>query len=313
MNKTRPNLHFQKENTYPIYIAISLIPLLCYGFYKNGILPFLNHDTSLYQMLRLILFPLVGISVGCFIEYIFWKKNKSKQIWTNLPLYGLITAMTIPIGANLFVFALLLATIFLIARKIKWKISPLFLSIGLFAILYTILGNSYFENGSEKNHILIYSIADIFFGRNIGGIFTTSIFWSFLSFLLLCFNPYYKKEIPLYSIGVFCLLTFIFEMIIPTGDFLKSLFHSSFMFGSIFISPEIYYSPYTEKGKICYSILIGLLGFLLIRFFSPFTGIYIGILMISILVPFLDNYVLVLDEKKKNFCRTNKMKFQKQK
>ena len=313
MNKTRPNLHFQKENTYTYQIWIALIPLLCYGFYKNGILPFLNQDANVFQMLRPILFPLIGILIGCVIDYFIWKKGKKEQVWTNMPLYGLLTAMTIPLGTNPLVFAFLLAIIFLITRKIKWKINPLFLSVGLFAIIFPIICNASFANISEKNHTFIYSIVDIFFGRNTGGVFTTSIFWTVLSFLYLCMNPYYKKEIPLYLIGTFCLLTFVFEMILPTEDFLKSLLNSSVFFGSVFISSEMYYSPYTEKGKIIYSISTGILGFFLTRFLSPISGIYISILIISFFVPFIDDFAVFLDEKKNNFCRMKKMELPKQK
>lgn len=301
MNKDHPYLHYDSENSYSFHLYMVLIPLILYGFYKNGILPFLNHDITLLQILRPILFPIVGYGIGLLVDYLIWWQGSKRKIWTNCPLYGVLITMTLPIHANLFLVAVLLffsLYAFRMLEKTKRKISNLFATKVIFIILFTFLGKVSFSNATELNHTVIYSLLDIFFGRGIGGICSTSIFWMFLAFIYMWFDYYYKKEIPLYAIGAFVITSFLFEIIFPTGDFLKFILNPSILFACIFFAPEITSSPYTQTAMSFYGITIGILGFILTRFLNEREGIYLSIFLISIFVPWLDQFAYKIEKKK---------------
>jgi len=306
MNKDQPKLHFTKNNLNFIHFLIALIPLFIYGFYKNSILPFLNNDITFMASLRPWLFILLGGLVGYGSDFIFQKKSSSQSNITSNFLYSLLISMTIPWNMNIFLYLILLFTILILFHFLKKiKISPLFFGIAFFKLWNQGLNISY-ANASEIQNNIVYSMLDIFFGRNIGGIFETSIFWCMVSFLYLSFNFYYKKEIPLYIIGSYIALTLGFELITPSGDFLKCILNSSLFFGSIFIASETKYSPYLEKSKTAYGILIGVLSFFLIRYYNEQSGFYVAVLVISLLTPLLDYLAMKIKEKKHNFCRLSK-------
>lgn len=216
MNKDQPFLHYDTENSYQFHVAIVLIPLILYGFYKNGILPFLNQDITLIPLLRPLFFPIIGYGIGLIVDYIVWWQGDQKKIWTNCPLYGVLITMTLPLNANLFLVALLLLGSLLGFRyleKTKWKVSNLLTTKIIFILLFSILAKVSFMNATETNQTIVYSLLDTFFGRSIGGIASTSIFWMMIAFFFLSFDYYYKKEIPIYTIITFILLSLLFEML----------------------------------------------------------------------------------------------------
>lgn len=299
----RPGLHFTKENNYLMYVLFALLPLIFYGFYKNGILPLLNQDTSFLKIFSPLLFPILGIGIGLLVDYIIWWKSNSENIWTSTPIYGLIISMTLPINANVFVVGILLFFLLYGTRlleKKKIKINPFWISKGIISILLSILAGVSFANASELQS-LHYSIIDIFFGRDVGGICTTSIFFIIISYIFLSFTHFYKKEIPLYIIGTYIILSFAFELILPSGDLLKTILNSSIFFGSVFVATDINHTPYTERGILLYSISCGILAFLFTRFLSSTEGIYLSLLFIGFFVPIFDIIALKRKEKKRNF------------
>lgn len=308
MNKDQPFLHYDTENSYQFHVAIVLIPLILYGFYKNGILPFLNQDITLIPLLRPLFFPIIGYGIGLIVDYIVWWQGDQKKIWTNCPLYGVLITMTLPLNANLFLVALLLLGSLLGFRyleKTKWKVSNLLTTKIIFILLFSILAKVSFMNATETNQTIVYSLLDTFFGRSIGGIASTSIFWMMIAFFFLSFDYYYKKEIPIYTIITFILLSLLFEMISPTGDFLKFILNPSFFFACIFFATEMSSSPYTPTGKRVYGIVIGTLGFLITRYYNPQDGIYLSIFLTSLFVPWIDKISYKMEKKNQKFCRTS--------
>lgn len=304
MNKERPNLHFETKNKYFFSVLIALLPMILYGFYKNGILPYLNNDISIITVFRPLFFLLIGVTIGVLIPRLAKEKMKKENAWVY-PLYGLMISMTLPIQMNPILIIIVQSIILWGAIFFRKKISPLFLGITLLGAIAILCKISYL-NGSEQSHIVMYSILDIFFGRNIGGICSTSIFWCLISYIFLLFNPYYKRDIPIYILVTYIIMALLFEMLIPSGDLLKTILNSTVFFGSIFIAAEIQFSPYMEKGKMIYGIMTGISTFLLTRLLALEIGIYISIMINSLLVPVFDRIAIKIEEKKHNFCRTNK-------
>jgi len=307
MNKERPRLHFKEKNNYIIHVSVALIPLIIYGFYKNGLLPFLNNDISLFKMFQPLFLPLMGILAGVCSDYLNWHRNKEKQLWTYSPFYGLIISMTMPVSINAFLVFFLITGMLWLFQKLKQKtVSPLYFTQMALMIVILIINIS-FQNGSERNHEIVYSMLDIFLGRNIGGISTTSIFLNLLSLGYLWFDPFYKKEIAISTILSFMIIAFLFEIFLPTGDYIFTILNSSIFFGSIFFATEIKSSPYMEQAKIIYGILIGVFCYCFTRFVSREIGIYLSIFLISLLVPILNLITLKIAEKKTSFVEKEKV------
>ncbi len=306
MNKTRPYLHYDLENSHYFHLGIVLLPLIIYGCYKNGLLPLLNNDISIFEFVRPLLFPIIGFGVGLLVDYVIWWNSKEETIFNNTPYYGVLITMTLPIHANIFVVAILLFFSFLLLNKIKkskWKPSLLFTTRMIFFLIFSLIAHVSFKNATEQTNMVLYSLLDVFFGRNIGGIHSTSIFWMLFAFFILWFDFYYKKEIPLILIITFICFSFLFEFIFPTGNFLKAILNPSVWFAAIFYATDSTSSPYTESGKIIYAVSIGILCFFITRWFSEQEGIYISIFIISLLVNFIDSFAYKLEKKNKKFCR----------
>ena len=66
------------------------------------------------------------------------------------------------------------------------------------------------------------------------------------------------------------------------------LVDSEIVFASVLIAPLLTKSPYTKVGKICFGIVIGLLGFILCNIISIKEGVYIVILIVSLFSKYFD-------------------------
>lgn len=310
MKNSKPYLHYKKENNYYAFLFYALFPLMIYGWYKNGLLPFLNHDINWTLLFRPLMFPFFGFGAGVLCDLLIWWKSEKTTIWTEYPFYGLILGMIMPIQANPWFFLIILFLVFYgirFIRKERRKNALPILSMVMLC-LFCILGSVSFFNQSEIDHTLIYSLMDQFMGRSVGGVCTTSIFFSLIGYGILCCNYYYKKEIPCYILGTYVILCLIFEIFFPTGDLLKTMLNSSVVFASIFLGADMLSSPYMIEAQRLYGILIGMLGFFLIRFYSPILGIYISIFILSFFVFIFDQIASKLKRKNDNFCRMQKNK-----
>ena len=98
-----PYIHYRKDkndlvNTY----FLALLPVLLFGFYKNGILLYQNDLISFLDLFLPLSFYLVSIGIGFLVGVIF-KVNKKEMI-----LYSLILACTTSINTNLILYPILL-------------------------------------------------------------------------------------------------------------------------------------------------------------------------------------------------------------
>jgi len=299
----RPYLTQFQPNEYQKYITYSLIFLLCYGFYKNGLLPIFHQDANIWYLLKLMIYPIGGYLFGKISE----KYGKNQNGF--YAFYGLLIGMSMPIQLNWLLFLLILGILFwlfqIFLANIKW-FSPLLLSRGIFSLLIVINSVS-FLNPSEGNQEMVYTTLDIFFGRSIGGIYTTTIFWLFITFLILCFHDLYKKEIPVFVLITYIMSALCFEIFLPIGNLLLTILNSSTIFASIFLASEIVSAPYIDKSKWTYGILVGFFGFLFVRFINVQEGIYLSLALCSFLPPLLDKW-FYHRQKKRSFVDSSKPK-----
>ena len=266
---------------------IALLPLICYGIYKNGIIVYLNAEAGFVDILKPLLFPLLGVLSSLLINLI----TKDKILNLQNILNGLLAGMVVPINTNPFIFLVLTLVLLYISKLISQKINiniSCLIHLIVVGILF-IMNNYSYANLLEATSSYAYNFMDLFFGRQIGGVSSTSVFFIIISFIYLLTDYYYKKEIPIFayiSYAVVVLLSFIWTNDINST--LKLLISATPLFAFVFIAPISIYSPYTFKGKMLYGILIGALTAVL-SFFLELEAAFIVLLVLSALKEVFDN------------------------
>lgn len=269
---------------------IALLPLIIYGFYKNGLLLYLDNSISFINMFKPLLFPILGAFSGLIVNLVLKKEFK----FNPLILYGLIVGMIMPINTNIIIFGIAMIGLMFLANFLETKFSfniVCFIKL-LLVILLMILSSYEYGNVTEIAQNYAFSFIDILFGRGIGGVCSSSIVWIVAGFIYLIMDYYYKKEIPIYAIISYVIITLLSYLFIKDINIIISnVVSSSVLFAFIFIAPIANFSSYTKNGKLLFGILIGVITAVLTIFIGSFESAIIAILLASILKDFIDNII----------------------
>ena len=261
------------------YLYISIIPLLIFGFYKNGIK---SYD-GIYILHPLIL-DLVGFASGALVSIILEKK---KPLTSFYPFYGLLSASLVFPNTSIIVFGLICFISLFIYKKINKNNVNIVCVIALIVILI-----SNFYETSYLN-LVINSInnldgLDYLLGKGSTGLNASCTLLSLASYLYLSTKDFYKKEIPLYSFLIYSILMVIYLSFI--GD-INSLFvrllSNGTIFSLVFVSTMGTTSSYTKRGRICYALILGILMFIL-SFSFPSLAVISAIFLVSIMHKYID-------------------------
>ncbi|MBR5662735.1 MAG: RnfABCDGE type electron transport complex subunit D [Bacilli bacterium] len=282
MNKT---YIFSKENNKENLFYLAVLPLILYGLYKNGYLLISNKYITKAMLIKVILYPLISTLIG----YIFGKIFKKKEY--NLLTFGILAGLTAPYNFNIIAyFSIVIGMMFLVMYvPNRLKLNEPALLISILILLNAIFNNSVLFNPMEVTSYYKYSLFDLFFGRGASFIYTSSIFWLLISYIVLSFIKVYKKNIFIYEVCTF-LVCFLIYMFI-TKEFSTSavtLFNGITFFSFIFLAPINEASPSINIEIIIYSIFNAILAFVLIFIFNIFTGAVIATLISSILYRIYD-------------------------
>lgn len=137
------------------------------------------------------------------------------------------------------------------------------------------------------------SYMDLFIGRIPGCIGEVSALLLLIGGIFLIIVKIVDWEIPVFYIGSFALLTWIFGGLgfgngFFTGDVLFHLLTGGLMLGALFMATDMVTSPVTRKGMIIYAIGCGFLTFL-IRLYGSFPeGVSLAIILMNIFVPLIN-------------------------
>lgn len=260
----------KKISTLVLENIYLLIPIIIYGIFKNGYLIYAKGLINFMQIFKPLYLVLIGIIIKIIIDLIKYKQIK---IDYNL-LYVILIGMIMPPNINLVIYSIGFLICYILANILeKYLKFNKVCFIYLIIIFINFLFNDFtFKNILEENYSYSFSFMDLLMGRCIGGIASTSIFFSLIAFIFLINNYYYKKEIS-FSINLTYLGLALIYFIITNND--MYLLNSELIFGSIFISTLPEYSPYKEKMQTIYGILIGLFTFILSIIFNSILSIYI--------------------------------------
>lgn len=289
-----------------LYI-LSIIPVICYAFYKNGILVSKHGHITTFLSLQYIVIPLVMIVLSYVFEIYYYMVIKKDDDLHNAmnsvvpyinTLCYLVCApldhlwLTIPI---IIVLDILLK---ILDDKITVNQVALFKCI-LFGVL-TVMGlynNTYNANNYELVANLNPSLTQAFIGNVVGEIGVTSAFLSLVGFVILLFNSYYKKEITIISILSYAIVSAVvfFVSDLTFKELMMNTFASGVIFALVFVASLVTSTPVVKSGCIIYSLVVGIASAVCVNVFNFNIGIYIAILVCSILVPLFNKFKMSLD------------------
>lgn len=250
---------------------ISLLPLILFGFYKNGISLYIKKYVNILEMFKPLVIILLGFLIGAIVNVIYEKKiNKNKDnikdiIFSSLhPIYGILIGCISSINTNIILFSLVTFIILLISKFTKnTKINYITLTSLIIFFIMNIFGKFSFLNAYEVSNNFNMNTIDYLFGKGNGGIVTTNILLLIISYIILYNSNIYKRNIPIYSFISFLLLTIIYCFIKnDIGNIMNMLFTNGILFSFVYITSEPNSSSYTRLGSTIYGIIVGVLSFI---------------------------------------------------
>lgn len=277
MNKDLIYLKNSKDS-YMKVLFLTLIMTSTFGFYKN-IICLLNENVNEKIIIKAILFPLLGFVIGFVFDYL---KNKSLKIDYN-SLTGFLVGMHASINLNVLVFILSFFVLFMLNKldKNNYFNKPAILML-LLALIMVFSGSYDYQNILEKKYLYDYSYLDKLIGHQVGGLFNTSVLLMIISYIILSFNKLYKKDIFIVSYFTYLIVLLIIFIITKNYKW-DLLINSNTIFYLVFIASLNIYSPYHNKERIIYSILIGAITGVIMGFTSFTDAAAISIIILNIL------------------------------
>ncbi len=261
------------------YLYISIIPLLIFGFYKNGIK---GYD-GIFILHPLIL-DLIGFASGALVSIILEKK---KPLTSFYPFYGLLSASLVFPNTSIIVFGLICFISLFIYKKINKNNVNIVCVIALIVILISNFYETSYLNLVINSNTNLDGL-DYLLGKGSAGLNASCTLLSLASYLYLSTKDFYKKEIPLYSFLIYSILMVIYLSFI--GD-INSLFvrllSNGTIFSLVFVSTMGTTSSYTKRGRICYALILGILMFIL-SFSFPSLAVISAIFLASIMHKYID-------------------------
>lgn len=265
-----------------IFYLLWLIPLILYSIYKNGFLLYERDLISYFTIFKIIYLLIISFLIYLLVDKIIFKKN---NFFTFDLLFVLIIPLFMPPNINIFLYAVGLLVSFILANILEKKLK--FNKIAfckLFIILLVILFGDYtYLNGAESLNIYALNYWDLLWGRNVGGIASTNIIFGLVILVIYSYFNNYKKNIALWSIGIFMLFSFLFS-----GYNIMSLLSSSAIVGLILLNVDSLSSPHNKKAMILCGVLIGFTTACLTIFVNQNEGVFISTLIFSFFSPILD-------------------------
>lgn len=272
---------------------LSLTPLIIYGIYKNGILLYQKNVigfVGVFKPLIYVIIPLV-----CYTMYNFLTQ---KKFFINFDTFSWVClGLFVPPSLNVMLYLLIVILGIILQHFLDKKFNVRVLTKLVIVLTIYILGKYSYMNNLESITKYAYNFLDILWGRSVGGVFSTSVIYTIICLLILNLSKYYKNSISIISILLILSLDFI-RLIFVKDINIIFLNISGIMLAITLFGAELKYSPYTNKGKLLYSIVLGLLTFVF-SIFLPYEGVFIAILILSATYKYFDKFIISLNMTKK--------------
>lgn len=318
------------RNTHTIMrdFIISILPLILFAWYKNGIKPLIDGNVGVFQMLYPLLFILIGGLTAYVVEGLYFLIFfKEKNIFTKLSnsfaiIPGLLLAMVLPLHTPIWVlvFGVIFGTVIgkLIFGGFGFNLfNPALIGyvFVVSAFLSVINKNGGYLNGSEidiitgatplTNFFATFpnitmneaiqpygGLLNFFIGTIPGSIAETSSLLCLVALVFLLVRKVINWRIPVVYIGGVFVFTLILGLVSGYGFDLRfplfNVFSGGVMFGAVFMASEPVTSPRTPNGEIVFGAFLAALTVML-RYLGQPEGVATSILFMNLFTPLIDN------------------------
>ncbi len=277
---------------------LCLVPLILFSYYKNGILVYKENYISFFSTLEYLVIPILIVVISYLFEiyyYVGIKKERdlSKVVNSFSPYANLLCYLLCGPSDALYIIVPLIFIIDIIMKCIDKKvtINRIALFKCLLFILLALIGKYYNANLLERiDGTQVFTLTESFVGFIVGEMGTVSNLFILLSFIVLLFNKYYKKDIALITLVTYILFSMFFVLTgnITFNEVLGNTLNNGVLFSIIFVLTLSEATPILRSGRIIYSILIGILIAFFVNIFNIFIGIYFVILVMSLISPLIN-------------------------
>lgn len=275
-------------------VFIALIPASAFGVYNFGV----------PALIRL----LVGIFACVAFEAIYQKAMKKKVMVGDMSaaVTGLLLAMNIPSTLPIWMEVVGCAFAIIIVKQLFGGLGQNFMNPALAARCFLLLAYTrpmtdfvidgvsaatplqMLKPGGEA--VGVTDLLSMFIGTNNGVIGETSAMLLLAGGIYLLIRKVIKIHIPLAYIGMFAAMTFFLA---PGHQFdiiytLLEVCGGGILLGAFFMATDYVTSPVTNKGKIYFGLILGVLTFLFRMFGPNAEGVAYSIIIANLLTPFLD-------------------------
>ncbi len=291
-------------------------------------------DKILFGAIRVLPIVVVSYGVGLGVEFIFCM-IKGHAIQEGFLVSGMLIPLCLPIDIPLWMVAVATAFAVLIGKEVFGGTGMNILNVALtaraflfFAYPTYMSGNKVWINTADKTPVdgftgatalgdaaakmdmaaftEKYSLAEAFMGYIPGSIGETSTLMCLIGGVVLLFTGIASWRIMLSAFLGGAVMATIFNLVAPADNTLMQLsplYHlclGGFAFGMVFMATDPVTAAQTNKGKIIYGFLIGLLS-IMIRVFNPAypEGVFLAILFMNVMAPLVDHYVIQGNIKKR--------------
>lgn len=301
------NGFFKKNKVLSInmlYIA-SLLPIIIFSYIKNGISVVKADFMNGFIATQYLIIPIIIVVLSYIFEayyYLVIKKEEDLHSVVNslTPFINVCCYLvcgpanplwlTIPLMVILDVLMKFIDNTVTVNRVALFKVI-LFGALSLMAL--TDNANVYEASLNEP----VSNVLDLFLGQGIGEIGTTSTLFALIGFVILLFNSYYKKDISVVAMLTYAIVSIIlyFASSMTFTDVLVNTFNSGFVFVAVFVASMSQASPVVRSGRLLYAVIFGISSAILIHLVKFNLGIYIAILVLSLLTPLFNKFKISLD------------------
>lgn len=273
-----------------------LLPLIVYGFYKNGIYLYQEHYISFIEIFRPLIYVFIGALVGISVNILYGKFiKKSKDDWSSIIFssfhleYGVIIGCLVSINTNVLIYTLVLFIIFIISKFLNNRINIMCFTLIIIYLLSKIVGNPSFLNSYEMSKTFSYEFMDYLIGRYPGGVASTHVILILLGLFGLYITNNIKIGISLSSLVTLFLLFGVYSLI-TNNSFTNLFFANNIVMLMSYVATDTKTSCYTKKGMIVFGVLIGILTFIN-HFIEPVLAPLVSILFVSLFNNLIDRKV----------------------
>ena len=268
---------------------IVLLLLTIFAIYKNGVTLYQKDLISFISIFKPFAIVLLSLFISYLAIYLYSKYFKKKEVYLLTeykPIYLALIILTLPSNLNLLVYIIFIIIVSILGLFISNdKINYYALYKLMFVILLIVFNEYSYLNLYYQNIEVNYSLIDLFIGKSIGGIATSSILLIMICYMILSLNPY-KKEIPIISLFSYICVMLIYSLFIKSDiiQCVTNLISSEFIYGIVFIATISHYSPISPNHRVIYATLIGILSFVFNIIFNIYEGVFVAIILSNILI-----------------------------